>query len=1304
MRVSKYLHSITLGSVMLALSLTSSQAQTANATWTGPASGGLWNTPADWDIGIPAEGTNVAIGTGTNITYNAPMAATSVGIVTNNGTLNIGASGFNCLGIVLPNPAGGDKVFINSGGIVSVGGNFTLSTNAAVTMAAGSTLTVNGAVDVSFGASSHAAGTVTFTNNGGAYTALSTVINNNQGTASGLMVINGGTNSLGNTSIGRSSSGATFGNLGTEGLVVYNGFVTTTNLNVGNNGQGVSSLSAWIDGGVVTNQGNVFINGDTGGRGARFIQSSGLFVVPDPGVVNPNGYANGTVPSSAVINIYSINGGTNVIGGLYLGNSNGTALATINITNNAVTYIGSQGIASNGAATVNISLGGGGLFGASASWLGTVPMKLAGGLFTFQAADMSGNPNNITLSNILSSSGGLVKTGGGTLTLDATNTYAGATMIDAGTLSLGGSGLLPNSVNIFVGSGATYDVSQTIGYTISGTPVQTLSGLGTVNGAVNVASGGTIYAGSNSFTGTLTINGGLTESGGAVNVFQLGGSPTGPNNSLLNASGGFTVSGANTIQINGNGLQSGGVYALIHYGSGGFSGTVSGFTLAGATGVLSNSVTAQTIYLINQTAVRAATNLTWVGSIANNNWDIETTLNWVDTGSPTADYFVPGDNVLLGNSEATNVINVVGSPTPGSIIVNTKTNYTITGLGTIDGNGTLTVSNGTLTILTTNNFNAPVVLDGGVLSTPVIANSSNPSGIGEASSSPANLVFNGGTFNFFGGSASTDHGLTLTNGGGTIDVSNGAALTITGPIVGNGTLTVDDTGVLALNSANPYTNTTFINGGFLQLLNAQAAGTGLINFNNGTLAFAQSSGITVNNAFNFTPNTTNTIINTSGSGGNPISAGTWTGGGILVLSNSFNPFTVNGSLEGFSGTLELVTPATSSAQIQFRLNSGGGNTTIGGTNVTFDLVSTNVALDSRNPGVMDIGALEGALGTTVTGPSSTAGIVIWSIGANNLSTVYSGYIQNGPNANEASSLAKVGTGNLVLQGGEVEVGFPPVLSAANLLTYTGPTIVSNGTLSVISPDALVSTNVILAAASAILDASQMGFIDPNSGDAVTNSVFEPIAGQTFEGIGTVYGFLTTDAGSTLNVGLPGSGNTGTLTVTNAVTLNGLTISQISRGSTPNVAKLVTPSTITVSGALVVTNVGAAPQGSDSFQLFSASSIVGTFSSVSLPTLEAGQSWNTANLYVNGTISVVGTGTPPNFSQFYNSGSDVVFNATNGSPQGQVTILATTNLTLPLAQWSTLTTGNFDNSGNFSYTYSGALASGKPRQFFILHVP
>jgi hypothetical protein len=47
------------------------------------------------------------------------------------------------------------------------------------------------------------------------------------------------------------------------------------------------------------------------------------------------------------------------------------------------------------------------------------------------------------------------------------------------------------------------------------------------------------------------------------------------------------------------------------------------------------------------------------------------------------------------------------------------------------------------------------------------------------------------------------------------------------------------------------------------------------------------------------------------------------------------------------------------------------------------------------------------------------------------------------------------------------------------------------------------------------------------------------------------------------------------------------------------------------------------------------------------------------------------------------------------------VLTATNIAVPIAQWTTVTTGHFDSSSNFNYTVSGALTSGQAQQFYIL---
>jgi autotransporter-associated beta strand protein len=151
------------------------------------------------------------------------------------------------------------------------------------------------------------------------------------------------------------------------------------------------------------------------------------------------------------------------------------------------------------------------------------------------------------------------------------------------------------------------------------------------------------------------------------------------------------------------------------------------------------------------------------------------------------------------------------------------------------------------------------------------------------------------------------------------------------------------------------------------------------------------------------------------------------------VSNTFL-FTVNGVLDSFTGTILLATPNGSA----FRFNSGGGNSSFGSLNATFDLGTGNGSLTARNAGTMNLGALKGGAGTALVGQGADSGTIVWSVGNNNLSTTFSGIISNSTSTRK-SALTKVGTGTLTLQGNS---------------TYTGPTIINNGTLNINGINAL----------------------------------------------------------------------------------------------------------------------------------------------------------------------------------------------------------------------------------------------------------
>ena len=141
--------------------------------------------------------------------------------------------------------------------------------------------------------------------------------------------------------------------------------------------------------------------------------------------------------------------------------------------------------------------------------------------------------------------------------------------------------------------------------------------------------------------------------------------------------------------------------------------------------------------------------------------------------------------------------------------------------------------------------------------------------------------------------------------------------------------------------------------------------------------------------------------------------------------------------------------------------------------------------------------------------------------------------------------------------------------------------------------------------------------------------------------------------------------------------------------------------LTYGGSLTVSNVGpAALTAGNSFQLFSAAGYGGTFAALTLPALEAGLSW-TNKLLVNGSIEVIGVALPK-FSTISLSGTNVVITGANGVSNAPYAVLTSTNVALPMSNWVSVATNQFDSSGNFSFT--NGIAPGIPQRFFRIRTP
>jgi len=169
------------------------------------------------------------------------------------------------------------------------------------------------------------------------------------------------------------------------------------------------------------------------------------------------------------------------------------------------------------------------------------------GATTFNVADVTGSAAadlivSTTLGNEpFGGSAGLVKTGAGTLELEANNSYTGNTTVSAGALRVNGTLHAASAVTVQSGG--------------------TLEGTGTIGGTVAVQAGGTLAAGSS--IGTLIINGAATLSGTVAAEVA-----NGPSADLISFVGGATLGGTLTVTANGT-LTNGQTFNL-------FDGSLSG--------------------------------------------------------------------------------------------------------------------------------------------------------------------------------------------------------------------------------------------------------------------------------------------------------------------------------------------------------------------------------------------------------------------------------------------------------------------------------------------------------------------------------------------------------------------------------------------------------------------------------------------------------------------------------------------------------------------------------------------------------
>ncbi len=803
----------------------------------------------------------------------------------------------------------------------------------------------------------------------------------------------------------------------------------------------------------------------------------------------------------------------------------------------------------------------------------------------------------------------------GTVTLNGACTFDAASgAVLSVNATLNGSGSLTKT-----GAGTNF-LGGTISY---GGPTAIPAGMLILNGTKTGGSGITVgtagtLAGSGSATESVTNNGGSILAGDPFNLPSAK-LTTGPltlnsgkvlidadfNSDFVAVSGNLALNGTVTLQLtsqnNFSSVTSGQHIVVIQY-TGVLSGGLANLALGPVPNGFSVSLIdpATTPGTIQVSVDHVPQPLTWQGFTPGSLtvWTVGGPTNWINANVNLPTQYTNGDNVTFDDT-GTNLVTLAGSLNPGSITLNNSQPYTFTGTGKITGGGSLTTI-GPLTIANSgsNDFTGGISVNGGTLQI----------GDGTTNGTPGNGPITNQSILVF----SQTNSLVISNqmfGSGTL-TNTGGTLTLSGNNSNMNPQIIVSGGTIRPGSANGFgtTNaaTVFLANGATLDVNGQNLGTDPIT--TGGVGVGANGAIINSGAaqLNALQNVTLTGDTTFGGSNRWDIRGT-IGSGATLSANG-NPYNitkiatnqiwlVNVNVDAGISNITVQAGLLGYQESTVGLGDPNGHLTIAagaGLGLFNSVFPLNKIISLTGDGT-NTSVLIGAGTNNITGPVSLTGECIFNF-ANATALTLGGTV------NGAGSLTEIGSGTLALTGS---------------YGWSGNTTVSNSTLDL---------------------------------SASTSPTLSLTSGQTLKGSGTIVGGINAGPGSTVTPGLP----VGTLTVSGSISLGGTTVMVIDKAHGANDLLRSTNSSVTYGGTLVVTNLGGSFTGGEVYKLFDSAtaSYLGGFSTILLPSLPAGLTWNNT-LAANGTISISGSSalTPPSITHVTISGGNVIIRGTNNSGSG-----------------------------------------------------
>lgn len=841
-------------------------------------SSGAWDAGENWSEGVtPTSSDNATLGTVVNPALSATISATVSASI---GGLSVGDSDSAQLGIVGGSLVNG-RAFIGNRlsalGVVSVsaGGNWT-STDLLVGSAGQGRISLTGgwigAVNSSIGTNAGSIGTVEVKNADSRFVVGSFLNVGNSGLGQ-LSILAGGTvETPGTATLGTNGAG--------NGTVLVSGagsqWKTGSFLNVGYRGAGNLTIS---DGGSVIGNGT---------------SSFGTLTSGSSGVVTVDGVGSRWV--SPTINLGYAGSGQLII------RAGGTVeAATAFVIGRNATSSGSLTIESGGTLRTSTLNGGSGKAQVTLAG-GTVQViqsNLATSLnATLQAGTISTLDTNglsATFSGVLSGGGSLIKDGEGTLVLAGVNSYAGGTIIRAGTLQTNSAqslGVPGSDLTLFGGrldlrgqSSVAGSLSGENGAVITNLAVNSVSTL-TTNFSTNATFGGAIVDG---------------PGGGKLAVVKLGAGEL----TLTGASAyaGTTTLGGGKLIVSGSGARVGNATSAGDWVIGAVTNDAGALSVVDGAGVVSGDLK--------------------LGKVSLSEGLVEVTGNGTSVRAATAEIGEGGSGrVIVSNGASLNTTSTsviaLKAGSSGSVTV-TGTNATWTTSDYLDvgaaGNGTMSVLAGGR-IVTPNTGTIASILGG--------AGSVNVSG--EGSQWSANNINVG----YLG------KGDLSVASGGIVTISQ--ALGIGVKAEGYGTLNLQSGGVLRVGSLFASQGNSQVNllGGTLSVLGTNFNSSAAINLGDGVFSTVDTNG--QNATLSGSLSGTGGLIK-AGSGSLLIGGNNTFAGGVKIAAGTLKVAS-NNALGGAASTLEIGPTG--------KLDLNGQSVTIagltGGGTVTNEAVNTTAAV------------------------------------------------------------------------------------------------------------------------------------------------------------------------------------------------------------------------------------------------------------------------------------------------------------------------------------------------------------------------